>query len=263
LLFNPFIAFNYQLDKNPVVVLRGTVEYKPQAFKTSILSNITSYYAPEHKVVKNAGKLGKSQLHVLINCQSDASITRSFIEVKILQDGLVALPTKHIVEQLLNKNWDGDHGIGIELDEMIVADVPLGYYIRTSAGELSTISNILVILEHNVPCRPFDIDRAIVVGSSMVTALIDSLKELKETKIELASKREMAKLQDFQIATDDLTESISSIIEISTNAEFVEKCMQRLEVDNIEDLRPALQQMIEKSVEKFMPRATVNALNQN
>jgi hypothetical protein len=39
--------------------------------------------------------------------------------------------------------------------------------------------------------------------------------------------------------------------------------MQRLEVDNIEDLRPALQQMIEKSVEKFMPRATVNALNQN
>lgn len=37
-------------------------------------------------------------------------------------------------------------------EEMIVKDVPIGYYIRTSGGELSTISNILVIVEHNVPC---------------------------------------------------------------------------------------------------------------
>lgn len=36
-------------------------------------------------------------------------------QVKIIQDGLVVLPNAYVVEQLLNKNWDGDHGIGIEL----------------------------------------------------------------------------------------------------------------------------------------------------
>ncbi len=35
-------------------------------------------------------------------------------------------------------------------------------------------------------------DKQIVVGSTLVNALIDSLKELKESKIELVSKREMA-----------------------------------------------------------------------
>ena len=137
LLFNPFISFKYQLDHQPAVTLNEAVEYKLKPFNSTIYSNIAAYYLPEEIVQHSSGKHGKNHMRVLVNCQSDATATRPFIEVrfykdatsildndillvlqiKLIQDGIVALPTQQIVEQLLNKNWNGDHGIGIELGE--------------------------------------------------------------------------------------------------------------------------------------------------
>jgi len=88
-----------------------------------------------------------------------------------------------------------------------MAGVPIGYYIRTSAGEDSTISNILVIIEHNQSCsklsvikfkllnyflEAFGYDKPIVVVPAMNAALVNAFKELKERKVELVSKRELA-----------------------------------------------------------------------
>ncbi len=81
LLFNPFIAFDYQLDNQPAVTLNAAVEYKPRTFNSTISSNVTAYYMPEKTIDRTCGKKGKNNMHVLVNCHSDAPNNRPFIEV--------------------------------------------------------------------------------------------------------------------------------------------------------------------------------------